>query len=405
MIDQNDKQQDAPWLNEIRHKLSDLKPMLPPDGWEKISAELDAQSRHSHIPYWIRVVAVLLLVIFLGLWSLTEMPVIEDSLINEEPSITDNIPIINDATIEDPHDTPLVPGPAKPSLLRVAKVSLQQMGDTCEIAIQQTPQQHIDESVTAAGSEIEQLPNDEETSTLLAMTDAATRTQSRERHLRPTNIGLRLTRNGNINMIPNLDADDYQMVNPGGDMTFETPTPADSTAQVSKSLGSRPHSGTTRTDEVLSSDHHQSWSFGLSISRQVTDRLALESGLIYTLLTSDVTLSLSGKQHQQLHYLGLPLRLDYSLFKGERWQFYLAGGVILEHSLYGQRGEENLHLNDWQTSLNGALGLQYRVSSTAALYLEPGVSYYFDNGVTDVPSLRTEQPCSFLLQMGIRFSY
>lgn len=47
--------------------------------------------------------------------------------------------------------------------------------------------------------------------------------------------------------------------------------------------------------------------------------------------------------------------------------------------------------------------MQFNLSSVVGLYVEPGVSYYFDNG-SSVSNIYKEKPLNFNLEFGLRFS-
>ena len=48
--------------------------------------------------------------------------------------------------------------------------------------------------------------------------------------------------------------------------------------------------------------------------------------------------------------------------------------------------------------------MQLNLSSVVGLYVEPGVSYYFDNG-SSVSNIYKEKPLNFNLEFGLRFSF
>ena len=58
----------------------------------------------------------------------------------------------------------------------------------------------------------------------------------------------------------------------------------------------------------------------------------------------------------------------------------------------------------WQFSLTAAVGAQYNIGRHVGVYVEPGVSYYFDDG-SSLQTIRKDKPCLFSLQAGFRLSY
>lgn len=84
--------------------------------------------------------------------------------------------------------------------------------------------------------------------------------------------------------------------------------------------------------------------------------------------------------------------------------FYVSAGGAVEKCVYGKLGSEKQTVKPVQWSVLGNVGAQYNLSSRWGLYVEPGVSYYFDDG-SPVQTIRKERPCSFTLQAGLRICY
>lgn len=69
----------------------------------------------------------------------------------------------------------------------------------------------------------------------------------------------------------------------------------------------------------------------------------------------------------------------------------------MEKCVYGKIGSESETVKPLQFSVMGAVGAQYNISRRVGVYVEPGVSYFFDDG-SDVQTIRKENPCNFTLQ-------
>ena len=74
--------------------------------------------------------------------------------------------------------------------------------------------------------------------------------------------------------------------------------------------------------------HDMPISIGLTASYSLTPRLALASGLVYTLATSSFQHGASmPKEEQTLHYVGIPLNLSYTIW-GNNWlRTYVMAGA------------------------------------------------------------------------------
>lgn len=169
----------------------------------------------------------------------------------------------------------------------------------------------------------------------------------------------------------------------------------------------------------LRMQHHQPIRFGLSVSYVIAPRLNVESGISYSRLSSDVTGETTNSTYtgeQTLHYLGVPLNLRYRLASWRSFDFYASAGGLAEKCVAGKiSGHEttngkpavkktaDIHENQWQFSLNAAAGVQFCMTDELGIYVEPGISYYIDNG-SNLNSIYKDRPLNFNLNIGLRLS-
>ena len=165
--------------------------------------------------------------------------------------------------------------------------------------------------------------------------------------------------------------------------------------------------------------HHFPVSVGITVQKELNNRLALETGLVYTYLSSDLTAGGTAyyTQNQQLHYLGIPLKLNWNFLKKRYFNLYLSGGGMLEKCVHGElsaqyemnnrppfSNDETLHINQLQWSVSVSAGISFKLASHISLYAEPGIVYYFDDG-SDISTIRKERPFNINLQAGLRFNF
>ena len=150
--------------------------------------------------------------------------------------------------------------------------------------------------------------------------------------------------------------------------------------------------------------HHIPVRFGLSLRYQLNSRLALTSGVSYTALKSEF--SIPQYPHagytQQLKYLGVPIGLSYRLWSAGRFNVYLSGAGMIEKCI----GVENIAIGEkasrpWQWSLSTAAGAEYTIARLFSVYIEPGLSYYFDDG-SPLEHYYNAHPLAPSLQFGLR---
>lgn len=154
--------------------------------------------------------------------------------------------------------------------------------------------------------------------------------------------------------------------------------------------------------------HDMPISIGLTASYSVTPRIALASGLVYTLATSSFQHGASmPKETQTLHYVGIPLNLSYTIW-GNSWlrTYVMAGAqadMNVKATLKADGHKSDIDNDRAQFSVTGGAGVQLNVAQQLGVYVEPGVRYYFDNG-SAVQTIFKEHPTNFSLQVGLRWN-
>ncbi|MDR2358978.1 MAG: PorT family protein [Prevotellaceae bacterium] len=158
--------------------------------------------------------------------------------------------------------------------------------------------------------------------------------------------------------------------------------------------------------------HHVPLSFGVTFRFYFTSHWAIESGLVYTYLSSEYKYANDYRLKQQLHYLGLPVNAVYQFVGSKRFSVYLSGGGMLEKGVGANytlitpasRTNSRESIAGLQWSLNGQLGGSYHLSKRFSLYVEPGIRYFFPDA-RQPENVRTEQPFNFTLGFGVRANF
>lgn len=141
--------------------------------------------------------------------------------------------------------------------------------------------------------------------------------------------------------------------------------------------------------------HHPPMRIGASVQYKLGEHLSLLSGITYTYLRTEFSVTHSmftSSSDQHLHYLGIPLGLSWKLWSTSHFQLYLSGSAKVEKCINEQ---------PWQFSVEGAAGAEYALSPRFGLYLEPSMGYYFDDG-TSFEHYYKEHPWAPSIEFGLR---
>lgn len=174
--------------------------------------------------------------------------------------------------------------------------------------------------------------------------------------------------------------------------------------------------------------HERPRIFELSLSYPISKRWNLTSGISYSRMKSTFESddgNMLTRRTQKLHYVGMPLKLTYTLLEKNRWQLYASGGIGLDIPVRGKETTQYLYIDQfqqecadslilptshakvkapWQWSVNIGAGVQYQLLPHVNAYFEPRLQYYIPTG-SPIETYRTEHPFDLSLPLGIRFTW
>lgn len=159
--------------------------------------------------------------------------------------------------------------------------------------------------------------------------------------------------------------------------------------------------------------------FGLSLYRNIGKKWGVGTGINYTKLSTQL---LSGSESdyiesdQSVHYIGIPVQINYNIIKKGKLTGYITAGGLAEKAVSAdirtkyivnnevrKETNENVGEKPLQISVNSALGLQLKVVDRIGIYAEPGVSYHFKDN-SPLNTIYKDKPLNFNLKVGIRLT-
>ena len=176
-----------------------------------------------------------------------------------------------------------------------------------------------------------------------------------------------------------------------------------------------------RTKEVTTgTDYRQPVNVGVMVNCYLSERWSIGTGLEWSWLHSSFR---EGSQTyyvsrvNDLHYLGIPLKLNCDLWKRNGFKVYAAAGGMVQKCFSGKQVKEYIYNSaagksemkelcerQMQWSVCAEAGLEYDFSPFAGVYFEPGVTWHFNNG-SSVDNIYKSRPLNFSLSVGIRFNF
>ena len=133
---------------------------------------------------------------------------------------------------------------------------------------------------------------------------------------------------------------------------------------------------------------------GVTVEKMLNKYLGAESGLTYSSLRSE---------NQNLHYLGVPVKVNVYLAETKKLDLYASIGGIVEKCIAGAPNNDFKN-EPVQLAVIAGVGVNYKVNDRIALFAEPGVSHHFKTD-SKLETIRTKRPTNFNLMCGIRMTY
>jgi hypothetical protein len=172
-------------------------------------------------------------------------------------------------------------------------------------------------------------------------------------------------------------------------------------------------------EEFTNISHSTPFSSAITARKMLGNNVGVESGLVYTFLSSRFAFTNWARDytvHHNLHYVGMPFNLIVyfgNTKSNNNWRFYLLGGYMVEKGLRAiykqeERSQGQLRsttvrssIEGVQWSVNCSFGVSYKLEKNWNIHFEPRLGYSFnDNQPT---SIRTEHPVYLGVNLGLNY--
>ena len=416
----------------FRERLVNYEQRPETDVWSKIEQQLSAGKRRSILSVWrwVGVAASILLILTAGIIYFSGEKTAENNKIalkeqteiqypaNEDTPITIHPDTENSLSVQ---SSPVIRAVAKRTVQATTpyidtvtdSLTLEEVGEQ-----EQTFQPDIAEQISHEEAKVEEKTNNIphkkiQLDELVAPDDLWTNNRSSKQKGRimlvfsvgnsGTNPANLFNRNASDKPIYNYNAIQYYS-NKAADFSDES-------APQLRSAGSNYNYVLTNVDCKMP------LTYSMYFRMQLTPSFAVESaGLSYTYLSSREYYLLQNEpsmvKEMNLHYLGIPIKGVWSVYNKNRFSYYLAGGGSIEKCINGKEkvsvletsSTSALSIPDLQFSVAGSIGANYLLGDRLGVFVEPGVSYFFDDG-SEVRTIRKKTPFNFQVQGGIRMMW
>ena len=405
------------WTDIIGEELKNVEEPLPADDWSLLQQKYAVAQRRKKAAAFAWTGGITSLAAALALMFLLVRP---DSTVVENDLVAKLLPPIEEAVtfdsslVESPIDTALYVAPPVQKKVSVPADAVKKPvadvlaaeNNTGEIPSEKTEEVFDvlrdttslkDKLLAEADASTRKAPQEEEhaQSTEASVFDDFT-DDGPGRRRRPMSIGI----SGSVSV---WDSPVMKVMNDSAPKPPDDQNPDSLAVETPKPAMMRARSGYSDSYQ-----HEIPVSVGLSARFFITDRLSINTGLNYTRYKSLRNRWFAATYDQQkdwqyVHYLGVPVRLDYMAVNRKNFNLYFGAGLQMDKCVYATVGEERLREKQLLFGLNGAMGLQVNIVPMAGLYFEPEVSYALNKG--SIETFRSDEPFVVTIRGGLRFNF
>ena len=144
---------------------------------------------------------------------------------------------------------------------------------------------------------------------------------------------------------------------------------------------------------------------GIVTSFYFNEHICFSTGIQYTQYRSVFTYDSFGEIKQVVHYLGVPIRVDWSIVSSNLFDIYLGGGFEFDQCIKATFGNDSVKKDRAAFSLVGVGGIRLNLCKNFGLYIQPELVWDITSGNRKLITYRTEHPLMFDVSTGLRIVF
>ncbi len=162
---------------------------------------------------------------------------------------------------------------------------------------------------------------------------------------------------------------------------------------------------TCLSDDLLRTNHSPvPLKTGLSLRIPLTSSLSIGTGIEYTMYNSSFEYSLGGTIKQSAHYIGIPIRLDWSFVRSKVFEAYIGAGISADLCVSALYGGTKIQRDGFGFNILAAGGVQLNITEHIGFFVEPSLSWDLTSKNRVLETYRSLHPLAFSASFGLRFT-
>lgn len=148
--------------------------------------------------------------------------------------------------------------------------------------------------------------------------------------------------------------------------------------------------------------HHMPLSIALSLRVPFNDRWSLTTGVDYSWYSSTIGYSVTGGHKQDAHYIGIPVRADFTIARNRWLDVYAGAGASADFCVAAFEAGQKIGKDGVGFSLIGAGGVQFNITDNLGIFLDPTLSWNIPSNNRVLDTYKSAHPFMFSVSTGLR---
>ena len=141
---------------------------------------------------------------------------------------------------------------------------------------------------------------------------------------------------------------------------------------------------------------------GLSIRVPFNERWSLTTGVDYSWYSSTIGYSVTGGHKQDAHYIGIPVRADFTIARNRWLDVYVGAGASADFCVAAFEAGQKIGKDGVGFSLIGAGGVQFNITDNLGIFLDPTLSWNIPSNNKVLDTYKSAHPFMFSVSTGLR---
>ena len=150
--------------------------------------------------------------------------------------------------------------------------------------------------------------------------------------------------------------------------------------------------------------HYMPLRVGLSVRIPFNERWSLTTGVDYSWYSSTIGDSVTDSHKQDAHYIGIPVRADFTIARNRWLDVYVGAGASADFCIAAFEAGQKIGKDGVGFSLIGAGGVQFNITDNLGIFFDPTLSWNIPSNNRVLGTYKSAHPFLVSVSTGLRIT-